>query len=86
MNRIGDITNGVSTPKQQASFLRKKAHYLGFREGPDGTRERFYIYEDRGFIVTEYGNPPEIIVANVRTCSKQEAQIIMSVKNVKFGE
>lgn len=84
--RIGEITDGSNTPKQQAAYLRKHASYLGFREGPDGTRERFYIYNDQGFIVTEYGNDHEKIIVGVRTCSAAEARILMSVANVRFGE
>lgn len=84
--RLGEITDGSNTPKQQAAYLRKHASYLGFREGPDGTRERFYIYNDQGFIVTEYGNDHEKIIVGVRTCSAAEARILMSVANVHFGE
>lgn len=84
--RLGEITDGSNTPKQQAAYLRKHASYLGFREGPDGTRERFYIYNDQGFIVTEYGNDPEKIIVGVRTCSAAEVRILMSVVNVHFGE
>lgn len=84
--RLGEITDGSNTPKQQAAYLRKHASYLGFREGPDGTRERFYIYNDQGFIVTEYGNDPENIIVGVRTCSAAEVRILMSVVNVHFGE
>lgn len=84
--RMGDITNGTNTPKQQAAYLKKHAHYLGFREGPDGTRERYYVFNEKGFVVTEYGNDHETVIANVRTCSKQEAMIIMSAKDLKFGD
>lgn len=86
--RVGEITDGSNTPKQQAAYLRKHASYLGFREGPDGTRERFYIHEDQGFIVTEYGNDHEKIIAGVRTCPAKVARVLMNVNNflVHFGE
>ena len=84
--RMGEITNGANTPKQQAAYLKKRAHYLGFREGPDGTRERYYILGDKGFIATEYGNDHEIIITNVRACSKTEAELIMGCKDLQFGD
>lgn len=84
--RIGEITDGCNTPKQQATYLKKNAHYLGFREGPDGTRERYYIFNGKGFVVTEYGNEHEIAIANVRTCSPKEAHLIMMAKDLQFGD
>lgn len=84
--RIGDITNGSNTPKQQSTYLKKHAHYYGFRESPDGSRERYYVYKDKGFVVTEYGNEHEIVIASVRTCSVKEIKLIMMAKNLVFGE
>lgn len=84
--RMGDITGGTNRAKDKARFLSRHAHYYGFREGPDGSRERYYVREGKGFVVTEYGNEHEKIIANVRTCSKEEVELIMMAKNLKFGD
>lgn len=86
MQRLGDITAGTNQAKDKARFLSKHAHYYGFREGPDGSRERYYVYKDKGFVVTEYGNEHEKIIADVRTCSKDEVELIMMAKDIKFGD
>lgn len=86
MGRLGNITAGTNTAKDKANFLSKHAHYYGFREAPDGSRERYYEYDDKGFVVTEYGNEHEKIIANVRSCSVKEIKLIMMAKDLKFGD
>ena len=84
--RLGDITNGTCEPKEQAKYLSRHAHYYGFRESPDGSRERYYDLKGKGFIVTEYGNEHEKIIANVRSCSVKEIKLIMMAKDIEFGD
>lgn len=86
MQRLCNITAGTNDNKDKAKFLSKHAHYYGFREGPDGSRERYYIYNGKGFVVTEYGNEHEKVIANVRTCLPDEVILIMTCKNLQFGD
>ena len=84
--RMGNITNGINTAKDKARYLKMHAHYLGFIESPDGTRERFYTTSKNGYIVTEYGDGTDKIIVSVRKCTKDEAEIRMAVKDIKFGD
>ena len=86
MQRLGDITAGTNDNKDKATFLSKHAHYYGFREGPDGSRERYYEHGGNGFVVTEYGNDHEKVIVNVRSCSVKEVKLIMMAKDLKFGD
>jgi len=86
MARFGNITNGVNSPTDQAKYLSLHAHYYGFRESPDGSRERYYDFDGKGFVVTEYDSDNSVIIANVRTCSVNEVKLIMMAKNISFGD
>ena len=86
MIRMGDITAGTNEAKDQAKYLSHHAHYFGFRESPDGSRERYYDLDGKGFVVTEYGNKHEKIIVNVRTCSVKEIKLIMMAKDLNFGD
>lgn len=83
---MGNITAGSNTAKDKAKFLSKHAHYYGFRESPDGSRERYYVHKDKGYVVTEYGNEHEKVIAAVRSCSADEVKLIMTCKDLKFGD